>query len=198
MATRVSHPLTYFTITVTTLFILHGATSFAALSHCCFRKNKKNIAHENRARAQKEVELTDLHTSKPLIDAAHANDTHKMRTLWRNGVDPNWFNRAGETALMHASFEGHKAAVMLLIMVKAQVNAPDNVGFTSLLYAANQGHEDVVALLLSQGASAHAKSYGEGFKAIDWVSKRQYPRIFEMLTNAIEPTLPTQDKRQGS
>jgi ankyrin repeat protein len=58
----------------------------------------------------------------------------------------------GVTALIDASFEGHKQAVELLILEGADLNARDKMGDTALMNAALKGHIEIVNFLISKGA----------------------------------------------
>jgi ankyrin repeat protein len=71
------------------------------------------------------------------------------------GVNVNFLNQAGESALMYAALKGHMALVKLLISKDADVNKS---GWTPLHYAATHGDEDIVRLLLDQHAFVNAGS----------------------------------------
>ncbi len=71
------------------------------------------------------------------------------------GVNVNFLNQAGESALMYAALKGHMPLVKLLISKDADVNKP---GWTPLHYAATHGDEDIVRLLLDQHAFVNAGS----------------------------------------
>lgn len=71
------------------------------------------------------------------------------------GVNVNFLNQAGESALMYAALKGHFALVKLLISKDADINKP---GWTPLHYAATHGDEDIVRLLLDQHAFVNAGS----------------------------------------
>ena len=71
------------------------------------------------------------------------------------GVNVNFLNQAGESALMYAALKGHLALVKLLISKDADVNKS---GWTPLHYAATHGDEDIVRLLLDQHAFVNAGS----------------------------------------
>jgi len=61
-------------------------------------------------------------------------------------------NNDKKTALMLASFFGHKKIVQLLINSKADVNVKNENGDTALMWSAFAGHADILQLLLSANA----------------------------------------------
>jgi ankyrin repeat protein len=58
----------------------------------------------------------------------------------------------GRTALMFASYLGHKEVVKLLLEAGADVNTRDKDGFTALTLASENGHKEIIELLKSYGA----------------------------------------------
>ena len=68
----------------------------------------------------------------------------------------------GGTALMAASFNGHREVVQALLAKGAQVNAQDSNGVTALILASLQGHIEVVQALLDKGADVNAKANDGG------------------------------------
>ncbi|RYP62353.1 hypothetical protein DL771_009766 [Monosporascus sp. 5C6A] len=75
-------------------------------------------------------------------------------------VDIDSKNAKGQTPLLGAVVNGHKAVVKLLLDTgKADVDAKDNYGWTPLWCAAANGYEAIVKLLLNTGkANADAKN----------------------------------------
>ena len=66
-------------------------------------------------------------------------------------VNANAKDANGTTALMAASYGGHKDIVSLLLDQKADVNAADEENTTALMCAAFRGHGEIVKLLLDKG-----------------------------------------------
>jgi ankyrin repeat protein len=66
--------------------------------------------------------------------------------------DGNTNDNYGSTALIDASFKGHKQAVELLILEGANLNARGKLGDTALMNAALKGHIEIVEFLISKGA----------------------------------------------
>lgn len=80
-----------------------------------------------------------------------------MEVFLNAGADINKENTAGEQALLHAVWKGHRAAAEWLLQRGATVNRPA-LRWTPLHYAAFSGNQDLVSLLLEKGASLDATS----------------------------------------
>jgi uncharacterized protein len=114
----------------------------------------------------------------PLIDAVKAGDVETVRTLLREGADPNtrvalrdptlprmrglkiatlliMMDAYGDTALMLASKSGNEQITQLLLEHGADINFMDAWGNFALAEAVLQNHENVVRLLLDRGADPH-------------------------------------------
>lgn len=80
-----------------------------------------------------------------------------MALFLSRGANVNAQNAHGETALLHASWKGHLAAVQWLIAHGAAVNRQGKT-WSALHYAAFAGHADIVGFLLKQHADSNAPS----------------------------------------
>jgi len=103
----------------------------------------------------------------PLANAARDGDVATVRTLIRNGADPNAI--AGQnnwTPLMHAIHKGQIQSVEALLDGGADVNRIAGDGFTALMMAAGYGYTDIVQLLLQRGANPHLAG-PDGVRPID-------------------------------
>jgi ankyrin repeat protein len=69
--------------------------------------------------------------------------------LLAKGADVNSKMNNGETALMIASYRGHKEIMQLLLVKGADVNARMNNGETALSHAS---HKEIKELLIRAGA----------------------------------------------
>ena len=67
------------------------------------------------------------------------------------GVNPNFQDEDGWTALNHASYNGHLDVVCILCVIllenKADVNLQNKRGWTALTYASISEHLDIVKIL---------------------------------------------------
>ena len=83
-----------------------------------------------------------------LIDASRDGDLATVqRLLSSQGVDVNYTDSFGVTALMYASDNCHIDCVRLLLENGANVNLKDNDGRTAKDWAQQKGHSDIVNIL---------------------------------------------------
>jgi ankyrin repeat protein len=103
----------------------------------------------------------DPNTSLPegetvLMAAARTGNVDVLRLLLAAGADlsarESWRD---QTALMWAAGENHRAAVLMLIELGANVNERSTGGWTSLLFAARAGNVEAVQALLEAGADVN-------------------------------------------
>lgn len=102
----------------------------------------------------------------PLVGAARDGRVDLIRTLAKQGADPN--ERAGVNGwppLMHAIHKYQKGSVAALLDAGADVNGHASDGTTPLMMAAGYGYADIVTLLLDRGADAHAR-LSDGMNAL--------------------------------
>jgi len=98
-------------------------------------------------------------TEKDNKDLIEALDIYKdditdkdevKRLLAIPGINVNLQNKHGDTALMWASFYGHKDIVKMLLAIPGiNVNLQDKYGDTALSMASSRGHKDIVKMLLA-------------------------------------------------
>ena len=82
-------------------------------------------------------------------------DIEKVNELVDMGADVNAKLDSDFTALMGASYKGHKEIVELLIKKGADVNQKDNNGYTALINASLKGSKEIVKLLIQNGADVN-------------------------------------------
>ncbi len=87
--------------------------------------------------------------------AARAGDTDKINRLLNDGVDVNFKNRYGLTALYYAADRGHTNAVRTLIEAGAELEIPNEPFYrlNPLIMAVRKNHVEVTRLLLKKGAT---------------------------------------------
>jgi uncharacterized protein len=94
---------------------------------------------------------------RPLLEAAKRGDLAAVRSLLKEGADPNAAQGDGLTALHAAAEAGQLEVAKVLIAAKANVEAKTRIGaYTPLHLAAGAGNAAVVGVLLQAGADAKA------------------------------------------
>lgn len=130
------------------LFILLLVLSWMSIS--C-NQNKQN---EESASAGTQAEST-LWSADDLRGAALSGDGETVRESTEQGIFVDDTDEMGRTALMFASFNGHKDVMELLIKNGADVNKKNEEGRTPLMFAASGPFPEAVYLLLEEGADVN-------------------------------------------
>ncbi len=76
-----------------------------------------------------------------------------VKLLVTHGANINSVNKAKQSVLFIACYEGLLDCAKLLISKKANINLKDKRGWTPLMIAAYQGYEELVELLIDNGAN---------------------------------------------
>ncbi|RPA90314.1 glycerophosphocholine phosphodiesterase [Choiromyces venosus 120613-1] len=132
-------------------------------------------------------------SSVALALAAKKNAVVIVKLLVEAGVDINYQDENGETALHHASRLGHVECVRVLLegsdTQRADVElAEKNYGWTPLFVAAVEGKEGVVDLLIENGESDVDKHDLSGWSAKEHAALRGHLSIARKLARASNTT----------
>ena len=93
----------------------------------------------------------------PVADAAQRGDVEAVRTLLKQGADPNAAQADGLTALHWAALNDELGMAQVLLYAGATVSPVTRVGgYNPLHLASRSGHGEVVRALLEAGADANA------------------------------------------
>ena len=93
----------------------------------------------------------------PVADAAQRGDLEAVRTLLKQGADPNAAQADGLTALHWAALNDELGMAQVLLYAGATVSPVTRVGgYNPLHLASRSGHGEVVRALLEAGADANA------------------------------------------
>jgi Ankyrin repeats (3 copies) len=106
---------------------------------------------------------------------AMAQSTHTSRE--RSRTDPETL---GWTALHRAAYNGHEAAIRLLLEKGADIKATDQQGGTALHWAARNGQEAAIRLLLEKGADIKATDQ-QGGTALHWAAYKGQDAAIRLL-----------------
>lgn len=100
-----------------------------------------------------DVTLKDFSGESALMTAARHGSTGMIIELVRKySFDINERDKNNRTALMHASWNGHKYTVAMIIMLGADVDAVDNDGWSALTRSVNFQQTKTTELLEMFGA----------------------------------------------
>ncbi len=101
-----------------------------------------------------------------ILAAYHGKAAVVRELLAQPGVDIDFRNKMGFTALAGAAFKGYTDIMKSLIDAGADVNAISPGGRTALMFAALTGRTEAARLLLDRGADPAARDAG-GLSAAD-------------------------------
>jgi ankyrin repeat protein len=87
-----------------------------------------------------------------LIRAIHLGDIASVKTLLKQGVNPDVSGPSGSSALILAASVARWETVDLLLQAGANPNAANVSGLTALMWAATQNRDQAVQTLLKAGA----------------------------------------------
>lgn len=86
------------------------------------------------------------------ISFAAKGDKETVKSLLKQGEDPNATDLTGNTALVAAAAGQHQEIIELLFQAGANLDCRDKNMMTPLLYCVNRGYTEVVRLLIDLGA----------------------------------------------
>jgi ankyrin repeat protein len=116
-----------------------------------------------------------------LIDACESGDLVAVRKLLDEGVNVNWENEKGDTALICAiSINSRVQIIKLLLDRGAQIDFQNKYGATALIWASYFGEVESVRLLLEKGADMSIKSK-KGNTAKDIAKREGKSDIIQLL-----------------
>lgn len=90
----------------------------------------------------------------------HATDKAKIgmfKAMLKAGVDKEFKDSEGQTALMHAAAHGQVGILKILLKAGVSLEARDNLGRTALMHAAANGQVGTLKALLKAGAKKSTK-----------------------------------------
>jgi len=131
---------------------------------------------------QANLDIQDKYCCTALIWAAkYEHQTAIVDLLIKAGANKDIKDNDGRTALMHATYYGHKDIVDLLIKSGANKDIKDNNGYTALMHAACEGREAIVDSLIEASANKDIKD-NDGHTALMWAAHYGYKDIVNLLS----------------
>jgi ankyrin repeat protein len=131
-------------------------------------KNRANPLRRNR------------HGDTALMLAVYRGDAVIAEQLIAAGAE---IGHSGWNPLHYAAFNGHVAAMQLLLKHKPDLDLRAPNGQTALMLAAANGHLDIVRLLIDADADIDLED-GEGRSALDFARKANHRKLVEFLLQA--------------
>jgi ankyrin repeat protein len=112
-----------------------------------------------------------LSVDQELLLAAMRGDGVGVWAALAADADPDFTDKAGNTALIFAARDGHLDIADMLIGYGATVDWQDDEKVTPLILASSRNHPEIVTLLLNHGATPAIKDQW-GRTALDYAQRR--------------------------
>jgi uncharacterized protein len=127
-------------------------------------------------------------SSVTLYQAAIDGDYEALKQLLKSGIDVDYPDQDGRTALMYASYYGHTEIMKYLISCGASVNRADLDGSTPLMMASSGPFAESVKLLLSRQADPNMADREAHYTALMYAaSEGQLDVVRVLLTGNADP-----------
>ena len=138
-----------------------------------------------------------LKSSAVLIMATESNAATIVKLLVDAGVNVNFQDEHGETALHTAARLGHTECLRALIAGGADVELAENsYGWTPVFVAAVEGHLAALEVLVDEGAADVTKADSSGWTAIEHAALRGHLKVARKLKE-ITKTLSASPQQDG-
>ena len=179
------HPLTRFNQAYAHKHIV----GYACSQVCLARKNRLTRLKQATAPRMRGVlaapGASDKTLGQELLDKACVGDVAAIKHLVAVGADTNFVDTepgwSGVTPIMNAATNGHRSAVMTLLVLGAKLDVKDEHGWSVLHRAAGKGHKAVVQALVNAGADLTARDKS-GLSAKDWARFCGHEGLVDLLT----------------
>jgi len=115
-----------------------------------------------------------------------------INSLLSYGVDKNWQDHGGCTALSIAARHGHDLATRALLHARVNVHLVDISGRTALMHAASRGNTNVVRMLMLYDADVSQVDHA-GRSSLDYARECRQPAVTSIL---LQPCLARSRKQR--
>ncbi|QNM82108.1 ankyrin repeat domain-containing protein [Sphingomonas sabuli] len=126
--------------------------------------------------------VRDTSGNTALVTAIEAREESWVGHLLKNGANPNFSRRDGETPLIAAARMGMTDVAEWLVGVGAKVDAANRMGETALIVAVQQRQTALVRYLLQKGADPDLTDSAAGYSARDYAKRdNRNPEILRLI-----------------
>ena len=128
----------------------------------------------------KETEKKNFTFESAFLESSQFGDDEAVQFLLDLGVNVNYSNSEGQTALIIASKSGQEEVVQTLLSAGTNINHQGKYGYTALIVASQNGHLKVVKLLLKKGVDTNVRT-NDGLTALIAANQNGHLFVVELL-----------------
>lgn len=132
------------------------------------------------------VSSTSADMNNQLFEAAAQNDIEAVNKAINSGIDIDFRNQEGRTALMVATRANAIDAARLLIESGADVNATDSIKDSPFLYAGAEGRLEILKMTIEAGADLDSTNRYGGTALIPAAHHGHLETVRFLLTTEID------------
>ncbi len=119
-----------------------------------------------------------------LYDAAEKGQLSEVME-YINEANINYKDKNGNTALMKASMNGHRAIVDTLISHKADINIQNKYGETAFMLSCGWEHIDIAVSLIEAGCDCSLRTIKANNSGIDFLRNLDHFHIVKVTLNLL-------------
>lgn len=127
-----------------------------------------------------DMVLYDKKIIDSFFNAVKERNINEVNSFLSKGIDPNYVNEYGESALLFAIMTGDAEVVRKLVSAGADPDSKDTHGTPVLTLASDEGYLDIVKVLLDAGADVNKKD-NDGSTALMEASEKDHIDIVKIL-----------------
>ena len=142
-----------------------------------------------------ELFKSDIDDDKPLLDIIRSGDTHALKDLLDNGMDPNKRNDIGWTPLILAAMYHQTDILKCLLDAGANPNIKSGLEWDPLITAARHGHIDIVEILISAGADINSQNFYGWTSLVTAAQHGHFDVVKTLLDAGANPKILTKNNR---
>jgi len=153
-----------------------------------------SVKEQNEKSVQLFLNLKNTMTNKNLLSTSITKNDYKTTALLiKKGLDVNWQDKQGRSALIIAAQKNNEKVTELLLKAKAKINLSDNQGLTALMWATQENCSSCVEILLQYSVDQNLTSLS-GNNAVMFAAKKSNT-ILKLLLNEDEVDLSDRNKQ---
>ena len=151
--------------------------------------NEGKVVEEEEKETPQIVQLKEIDEKSALMMACKNKKLEEVKSLMKEGADPNVSNKNGLTALMMVVSDGYLEIAEVLVKNGADTNLKEKMGKNALMMACENEDFEMVKTLVENGADTNERNK-DGWTALMVVSRDGGCEVANLLVeNGADPNL---------